>query len=142
MEKTRSRIAIELLAIAGLTASLLFGADAAGAAISVNTIDRHATYSQDGAKVRSTGPIGCTRGERVTIRVTVTQASTGARARRTWKRRCTGELQHWQVRARARHGTRFEAATGRVCAAAKTRNADRVTDTRTWCERVSVSARF
>lgn len=130
------------LAIAGLAASLLCGADAAGAFISANTIDRHATYTEDGARVRSSGPIGCTRGERVAIRVTVTQPATDARARKAWKSRCTGELQHWQVRARARRGTIFETGPGRVCAVAKTRSADRVTDRRKWCQRVPLSARF
>jgi hypothetical protein len=126
----------------GLAALTLCGADAAGAFVTANTIDRHATYKQDGARVRSTGPIGCTRGERVSITVTVTQAATRARARQVWKSRCTGELQHWQVRARARQETRFATGTGRVCAVAKTRSADRVTDTRKWCERVRLSGGF
>jgi hypothetical protein len=130
------------LAIAVLAASLLCGADAASAYITANTIDRQATYKRDGARVRTTGPIGCTRGERVSITVTVTQAATVARARKSWTSRCTGELQHWQVRALTREGTRFENGTGRACAVAETRSADRVTDTRKWCERVRVSAGF
>jgi hypothetical protein len=132
------------LAIAGLAASLLCGADAAGAYITNNSgnIDPHATYRQDGARVRATGPIGCTRGERVIIRVTVAQAATRARAREAWTRRCTGEIQHWQIRARARLGTRFEMGRGKVCAVAMTRSADRVTDTRTWCQRVRLSSGF
>jgi hypothetical protein len=90
--------------------------------------------------VRATGPIGCSKGERVAIRVTVTQPAAGARARRRWKRRCTGEVQHRQGRARARRSARFETGAGRVCAVARTRSAARVTDTRHWCERVAVSA--
>jgi pimeloyl-ACP methyl ester carboxylesterase len=127
------------LAIAGVAASLLCGADAASAFIAANTIDQHATYKQDGARVRASGPIVCTRGERVTIRATVTQAATRARARKAWTHRCTGEVQHWQVTARARRGTRFETGSGRVCAVAKTRTGARVTDTRRWCERVTAS---
>lgn len=130
------------LGIVGLAASLLWGADAASAFIAANTIDRHATYTEDGLRVRSSGPIGCTRGERVAIRVTVTQPAIEARARQAWKRRCTGEVQHWQVRAHTRQGTRFETGPGRVCAVAKTHSADRVTDTRKWCQRVRLSARF
>jgi len=110
--------------------------------VTANTIDRYATYTSDGARVRATGPIGCTRGERVSIRVTVTQSAITARARKAWTGRCTGELQHWQVRARTRPGTRFETGRGRACAVAKTYAAERVTDTRKWCERVSLSARF
>jgi dienelactone hydrolase len=127
------------LAIAGVAASLICGADAASAFITANTIHQHATYTQDGARVRASGPIGCTRGERVSIRVTVAQAATRARARKAWTRRCSGEVQDWQVTARARRGTRFATGSGRVCAGAKTRTRARVTDTRRWCERVTLS---
>jgi hypothetical protein len=130
------------LVVVGLAVVMLGGAEAASAIITANTIDRHATYKDDGARVRASGPIGCTRGERVSIRVTVTQPASGARARDRWVRRCTGVVQHWQVRARARQGTRFENGAGKVCAVAKTRSASRVTDTRRWCERVALSAGF
>jgi pimeloyl-ACP methyl ester carboxylesterase len=128
------------LVLAGLAALLLSGADAASAFIAANTIDELATHKNDGRLLRVTGPIGCTRGERVSIRVTVTQRATGARARSRWRGRCTGKVQRWQVGARARRGTRFENGRGRVCAVAKTRSGSRVTDTRSWCERVNVVA--
>jgi predicted ester cyclase len=130
------------LAVACFAALALQGAQSASAGIALNTIDRHATYKQEGSQVRSTGPIGCTRGERITIRVTVSQAPTGARARGTWTGRCTGDVQRWQVRARARGQARFATGRARVCAVAKTRTGGRVTDTRRWCKPVSVSARF
>jgi pimeloyl-ACP methyl ester carboxylesterase len=127
------------LAVAGVVASLLCGADTASAFITANTIDQRATYVQEGVRVRATGPIVCSRGERVAIRVIVAQAATRARPRKAWTRRCTGEVQQWQVTARARRRTRFETGSGRVCAVAKTRTGARVTDTRRWCERVTVS---
>jgi pimeloyl-ACP methyl ester carboxylesterase len=127
------------LVVVGLGAVLLSGADAS-AFVSANTIDELATYRKPGRLVRVTGPIACTRGERVAIRVAVTHSATAARARSRWKRRCTGEVQHWQVKARARGGTRFEPGRGRVCAHATTRVGTRVTDTRKWCERVQVAA--
>ena len=123
-------------------AEVIWGADSASAFLSANTIDAQATYAQDGAWLRATGPIGCTHGERVLIRVTVTQATTGARARKSWKHRCTGELQPWQIRARTRHGTHFQTGAGTVCAVAKTRSATHVTDGRNWCEPVFVSPVF
>ena len=130
------------LLVVAFAALTLWGAEGASAFISANTIDGEATSARAGARVRVTGPIGCTSGERVSIRVTVAQSATGARARNTWTARCTGEIQHWQVRARARQGARFETGAGRVCAVAKTRTAGRVTDTRRWCERVAVSGRL
>jgi hypothetical protein len=123
--------------VAGLTVALLAGADAASAVIATNTIDELATH-KDGSLVWVTGPIACTRGERISITVTIRQAAIGARARGRWKGRCTGEVQHWQVTAR-RRGARFETGRGRVCAVATTRDGSRVTDTRRWCERVRMA---
>jgi pimeloyl-ACP methyl ester carboxylesterase len=123
-----------------LAVALLFEAEAAGAFISANTIDGHATYKKRGDLVRVTGPIACTRGERVAIRVAVRQAATAAGARGRWNGRCTGEVQHWRVRARARGTTLFANGRGRVCAVATTRSGSRVTDRRGWCERVQVVA--
>ena len=128
------------LVVVGLAVVLLSGAEAASAFIAANTIDERATYKKHGTLLRVSGPIACTRGERVAIRVAIRQPATAARARSRWKGRCTGKVQHWQVRARARRGTRFENGRGRVCAVAKTRSGSRVTDKRRWCERVSVSA--
>ncbi len=138
----RSPIRREPLIAAVLVAALLGVTAPASAFISANTIDRHATYRKNGTHVRTTGPIGCSRGERISIRITITQRATGGWARQRWTARCTGELQHWQVRARARHRTRFASGAGKVCAAARTRVGGRVTDTRTWCEPVAVSAGF
>jgi pimeloyl-ACP methyl ester carboxylesterase len=127
------------LVAVGLAVGLLSGAEAASAFVSANTIDQRATYKKHGSVLRATGPIACTRGERVSIRITVRQPATAARARGGWRGRCTGEVQHWQVEARARRGTRFENGRGRVCAVTKTRSGPRVTDRRRWCERVNVS---
>jgi alpha-beta hydrolase superfamily lysophospholipase len=128
------------LLIVGFAIALLFGAEAASAFISANTIDRHASYKEGGGLVRVTGPIICTRGERVAIRVAVRQPAPAASTRGRWKGRCTGEVQHWQIRARARGMTRFKNGRGRVCAVATTRNGARVTDRRRWCERVQLAA--
>jgi hypothetical protein len=127
------------LSIAGFAALARCGAPAAQAGIALNTIDEHVTYTQGGALVRSTGPIGCTRGERISITVTVRQAATGARARASWTSRCTGEVQHWRVRAPARSEARFAKGRARVRAVGKTRAGQRVTETRRWSRRVSVS---
>jgi pimeloyl-ACP methyl ester carboxylesterase len=126
------------LVLVALAVVLLCGADGASAVVSANTIDDRVIYREDGRLLRVSGPVGCTRGERVSIGITVTQSATAARARNRWNGRCTGEGQHWQVRSRAPRGSRFENDRGRVCAVAKTRSGSRVTDTRRWCERVDV----
>jgi hypothetical protein len=127
-----------MLMVIGLAVVLLSGTETASAFISANTIDEQATYRKHGRLLRVTGPIECTRGERVAIRVAVSQPVTAARARSRWRSRCTGGVQRWQVKAHARHGTRFQNGSGRVCAVAKTRRGTRVTDRRRWCERVNV----
>lgn len=119
---------------AGLAALVLGGAQSAHAGIALNTIDRHVTSDED---VRSSGPIACTRGERIVIKVRVSQTS-GARARGRWSGRCTGDRQRWRVRARAQE--RFASGPARVCAVARTRADGRVTDERRWCRRVSVAS--
>lgn len=139
---TGSKLSVGSLIAVGLAIVLLTAAGAASAFVSANTIDRQATLRADGERVRVTGPIGCSAGERVSIGVTVTQGATEAPARRRWTARCTGELQHWQVRASARRGTRFEVGRGKVCAVARTRSASYVTDTHKWCEPVLLSAVF
>ena len=127
------------LVVVGLAVVLLSGVDAS-AFVSANTIDELATHHKRGGLVRVTGPIACTRGERVAIEVAVNQPGTAARARSRWRGRCTGEVQHWRVKARARRGTRFGNGRGRVCVRATMRAGSRVTDTRRWCERVRVAA--
>jgi pimeloyl-ACP methyl ester carboxylesterase/predicted ester cyclase len=126
--------------VVGFAAVALGAAQGAEAGIALNTIDRQVTYDRDGARVRSAGPIGCTRGERIAIAVRVRQAATGARARGRWKGRCTGEAQRWRVRASAGE-SRFASGRGRVCAVARTRAGGNVSDVRRWCRRVSVSPR-
>jgi hypothetical protein len=81
------------LVAVGLAVVLLSGAEAASAFISANTIDEHATYTKDGTLLRVTGPIACTRGERISISVAVRQPATAARARSRWKGGCTGKVQ-------------------------------------------------
>jgi pimeloyl-ACP methyl ester carboxylesterase len=126
------------LLVIGLAIVLLSGAEAASALVSANTIDERATYTKHGRLARVGGPIRCTRGERLSVGFAMSQPATAARARSRWRSRCTGEVQHWHMKARARRGTRFNDGRGRVCAVATTRHGSRVTDRRRWCERVRV----
>src|SRR5713101_1545208 len=64
-----------------------------------NTIDPVAIVSGNGLHVVLTGPIACTEGERVSLRVTVTQRETGAPAEGAALFACTGVIQQWRVLA-------------------------------------------
>ena len=103
------------------------------AAISQNTIDPVATLSRRDRHVLVTGPIACTAGEKLSIRLTVTQSATGARAEGRTRLWCTGALQRWTVRATARGAARFDEGLAQVCAEAITRDRGVVTDTSQWC---------
>ncbi len=143
---TRSALIRARLAAAG-TILVAFGAVATfadGAFLGNNpgNIDRDAISTRDGARVQATGPLICSRDERVSLRVTVTQRATRAVGGARWKHACTGAVQHWRVDASAGGDTRFEAGPGRVCVRGLTRVAERITDRRRWCRRVTVSGRF
>jgi hypothetical protein len=142
------------LVAAGLAVAILCFAPTASGLISTNTIDRQVTYTKQGTRVHAGGPIACTRGEWVTVRATVTQTATHARASGRWEQLCKGHVQrwrivarahgrkplHWQVRQLAR-GSSFARGRARVCAVAKTRLGRRITDRRVWCVRVNLSPR-
>jgi hypothetical protein len=66
--------------VVALAALTLQATETGHALISTNTIDRQATYTNGGERVRASGPVACTRGELISIRVTVIQAATDARA--------------------------------------------------------------
>src|SRR5262245_12633955 len=79
------------------------------ARIAINTIDPTATLSDNGRKILVTGPIQTDVVEKIYLRVTVTQRTTGAVAQGIAILRGTGELQQWEVRAKARGKASFEA---------------------------------
>ena len=141
---TRGRTRSGLMAIA--VSAVVCGAAATSAKAlfygNNPNIDRTATQSRSGDRVRATGPLICSSGERVSLRVTVTQKATEARARGRWKAECTGAVQHWGIRAGTRGPSRFEPGSGKVCVLGKTRAADQLTDRQRWCRRVDVSKRF
>src|SRR5438093_13734783 len=78
------------------------------ARVMTNTIDPVATVSDNGRRIVLTGPIGVgdgtvfVAGERIFLRVTVTQRTTGAVAEGITVFKANGELQQWEVRAKTR----------------------------------------
>jgi hypothetical protein len=71
--------------------------------------DRAALLTSGGGTVRVSGPITCSAGDSVSIRATVSQASTGAVAEGLWSKRCTGTLMHWHITAIGTDGAHFSA---------------------------------
>src|SRR5687768_15322548 len=65
-----------------------------------NTTDATALLSANGRRLHIGGPVGCDKGERLDLRLTVSQRSTGAVAVGHFRGHCTGELDRWTVNAR------------------------------------------
>jgi hypothetical protein len=119
--------------------ALLILAPLALARVAKNTIDPLATLADRGRLVIATGPIACSqRGERVFLRVTVTQRTTGAVAEGHGSIVCTGNDQQWQVHAATQGKASFD--EGPTLAVAIARSADRgkITDAHQWLVEVTL----
>ena len=110
------------------------------AKVVINTIDSLATLADHGRLVIATGPISCTRGERVYLRVTITQRETGAVAEGRSRVLCTGNSQQWEVHAATQGKASFD--EGPALAVAIGRSADRgkITDAHQWLVDVTLVA--
>jgi hypothetical protein len=106
---------------------------AAQAAILQNTIDHTASLTGHGRYALVTGPIACTAGDTLSIRVTLTQTTTGAQGQGRARLTCTGNLQTWAVKVSAFGVSAFKPGPAAACARASTSVQDRLTDERRWC---------
>lgn len=122
-----------------LTLAGVFVAAMAFARITANTIDPVATITDNGRRLRVTGPIQCTVNERVELRVTVTQRSTGAVAEGTTRFTCTGDLQHWKVRASIQGHETFEEGPATAVALALTTDHGKTTDALQWLVNIALA---
>jgi hypothetical protein len=128
--------------VTGFVAAMTALSTPAFAGVALNTIDRHATLDKAGRVVQVTGPIGCSQVERATIRVTVSQRTTGAVAEGRWRGRCRPTARTWTVRRFVQQGSAaFETSTAQVCALGVTRRGTKVTDAKQWCQTVRLAKR-
>jgi hypothetical protein len=130
------------LCATGLVATMTALSAPALAGVSLNTIDRHAALDEAGRVVQVTGPIRCSQVERATIRVTVSQRTTGTVAEGRWRGRCRTTTRTWTVRRFVQQGSAtFETSTAQVCALGVTRRGTKVTDAKQWCRTVRLAKR-
>ena len=109
------------------------------AGVSLNTIDPVSHTNESGAQLIVTGPIACTAGERVTLRVTVTQRSTGAVAEGRTRFTCTGALQQWEVWVVTHSKVTFAVGAATAVALARTTAQGTATDAHQWLVDVQVT---
>jgi hypothetical protein len=117
-----------------LTLAGAFITRTAFAKIMRNTIDPVATVSEHGRRLALTGPLQVLpAGERVVLRVTVSQRTTGAVAEGETLFKATGDLQQWAVNARTLGRQGFEPGPARATALALTiARGGEVTDSHQW----------
>ena len=121
-----------------LTVAGVFVARTAFARISQNTIDPVGIVADKGRHVTVAGPIGAAAGDRIELRVTVTQRSTGAMAEGRAFLTGTGALQQWEVEARAEGGATFEAGPATAVALARTSVGGKATDAHQWLVNITL----
>jgi hypothetical protein len=116
----------------------LLAAPLASAKIMRNTIDPVALVTGEGLHLFVTGPFVCTAGERMHLRLTVTQRATGALAEGRTLALCTGADQQWELHASAQGKRAF--AEGPAIAVAVARTFDRrgATDAHQWLVEVTL----
>ena len=109
-----------------------------------NTINPDVTMNANGRHLSVKGPIACSEGELLRIRLTVTQASTGALAQGYTSLDCAGDDVdlEWSLKAVTYGATRFEEGEAQACAMGLTRLNGEVTDIRQWCAANNVQIRY
>ena len=103
-----------------------------------NTIDTLATLTDRGRLVIATGPITCTRGERVFLRVTVTQRTTGAVAEGRSRVVCTGNNQQWEVHAATQGKADFDEGPALAVAIGRSADHGKITDAHQWLVEITL----
>ena len=120
---------------------MILCAPVAVARILTNTIDPVATVTGDGRQIVVTGPLRCGEGQRVSIGVTVSQRSTGAVAEGETQLICTGDTQHWEVRASIRGAQTFQEGPATAVAVARTNDRGVADDAHQWLVNIALAAK-
>lgn len=129
----------KLLAVTIILAALVSFAPVLLARITLNTIDAQAIVTNNGRHLVVTGPIqGDTAGERLYLRVTITQRTTGAMAEGVAVFTLTGELQQWQVAATTDGKATFEPGPATAVAIARTALGGNTSDAHQWLVNVTL----
>jgi hypothetical protein len=126
------------LATVFLTVAGVFVARTAFAKLAANTIDPVGIVSDQGHHLALTGPIRATAGDRVELRVTVTQRSTGAVAEGHTFLTGTGATDQWEVTLTSEGGASFDAGPATAVAIARTTVNGHATDAHQWLVNVTL----
>ena len=124
------------ISILGLLAAVSVSPASAG--IQSNTIDPAVEVSENGGRLRVTGPVACTVGQRAEIQVTLTQRATGALATGRSQFTCSGYLQQWEVHAVKQGREGFETGAATAVAVGVTSEGGKPDDAHQWLVQVTL----
>lgn len=124
------------LAVAVMLAAVVLAASPAGAGTQLNTIGDEALLSGAGHRLEASLIIGCTAGEHVRLRLTVTQGETVGVGHAAG--RCSGAVQHFPVTVAGTKGDVFTEGPAEVEAWAKTSHGQHTHAPHTWTKTISV----
>jgi hypothetical protein len=88
--------------------------------------------TDNGRQLVVTGPIACTAGQRVYLRVTVTQRDTGAVAEGHSRLLCSGDTQPWEVHAATQGKESFTEGAAWAVGLARTSERGDIDDAHQW----------
>jgi hypothetical protein len=115
-----------------------FVARTAFARVTANTVDPIDIVADNGHHLTIAGPIAVTAGEKVELRVTVSQRSTGAVAQGVAFLSGTGAPARWKVEAIAEGAATFEEGPATAVALARTTAGGKTTDAHQWLVEVQL----
>jgi len=121
-----------------LTLASVFLARTAFAKIANNTIDPIGILNDKGRHLTVTGPLAVTEGERIELRVIVTQWTTGALAEGAAILTGTGTTNQWEVQMQTEGRATFEAGPATAVAIARTTVGGQATDAHQWLVNITL----
>ena len=110
----------------------------ASARIARNTIDPTAKLTDHGRGILVTGPLQCSEGQPVDLRVTVSQRSTGAVAEGTARITCTPDEQKWDVRITTQGNATFQEGPAIATALARSTQHGDADDAHQWLVEITL----
>jgi hypothetical protein len=110
------------------------------AAIHSNTLDPIGIVGGESTYGLVTALIHCDIGERVSVRVTVTQEDANSVAQGRASATCTDQVQRIEIRVWSMEMTKLATGAADACALAMTKQDGLVTDTRQWCKAITLNA--
>ncbi len=138
IQLSKKRAGVLFLTAAALILAGALLAPVASARITFNTIDSTARIGDNGRLVTVTGPMTCDGGQRIEMRVTVTQRSTGAVAEGRAVLTCTGSSQQWEIRAATQGAKTFVAGPAVATAVATASTGGDTDDAHQWLVNITL----